>query len=137
MPDAPRIPAKKTQATLVPTRTLPKPVLRFRIRVFDGDAIAVGPGKIALLEAIDSTGSIVAAAKSLGMSYRRAWVLLDETNRSLKWPAVGSTKGGQRGGGSLLTAEGRKLIDVYRRIEATADAACQRDIRRLMGMLAR
>ena len=54
------------------------------MRVTQGDVIAVGPGKIALLEAVDKTGSITAAAKSLDMSYRRAWLLLDELNRSLR-----------------------------------------------------
>ena len=68
----------------------PAPQLRFRMRVTQGDVIAVGPGKIALLEAVDKTGSITAAAKSLDMSYRRAWLLLDELNRSLRVAAVDS-----------------------------------------------
>lgn len=114
----------------------PAPQLRFRMRVTQGDVIAVGPGKIALLEAVDKTGSITAAAKSLDMSYRRAWLLLDELNRSLRLPAVDSAKGGAAGGGSVLTREGRELIALYRRIEATAAAACRSDIRKLMGLLA-
>jgi molybdate transport system regulatory protein len=113
------------------------PVLRFRMRVTDGDEIAVGPGKIALLEAIGSTGSITAAAKSLHMSYRRAWLLLDELNRSLEHPAVESAKGGLQGGGSSLTDAGRQLITLYRRIEKRAETACRDDIAQLMGMLAR
>ena len=114
----------------------PAPQLRFRMRVTQGDVIAVGPGKIALLEAVDKTGSITAAAKSLDMSYRRAWLLLDELNRSLRVAAVDSAKGGAAGGGSVLTREGRELIALYRRIEATAAAACRSDIRKLMTMLA-
>ena len=114
----------------------PAPQLRFRMRVTQGDVIAVGPGKIALLEAVDKTGSITAAAKSLDMSYRRAWLLLDELNRSLRVAAVDSAKGGAAGSGSVLTREGRELIALYRRIEATAAAACRSDIRKLMGMLA-
>lgn len=114
-----------------------KPVLRFRMRITDGEAIAVGPGKIALLEAIEKTGSITAAAKSLDMSYRRAWLLLDELNRSLRNPAADSAKGGQHGGGSALTDAGRQLIELYRRIEANAASACRDDIRQLMKMLAR
>lgn len=113
------------------------PVLRFRMRVTDGDRIAVGPGKIALLEAIESTGSITAAAKSLDMSYRRAWMLLDELNRSLAQPAVDSAKGGLQGGGSSLTEGGRQLIALYRRIEKRAEVACRDDITQLMSMLAR
>jgi molybdate transport system regulatory protein len=113
------------------------PSVRFRMRVTAGDAIAVGPGKISLLEAIAATGSITEAAKSLDMSYRRAWLLLDELNRSLRTPAVQSAKGGAHGGGSELTAVGRELIDLYRRIEATAATACEADIARLLALLAR
>lgn len=114
-----------------------KPVVKFRMRITAGDAIAVGPGKIALLEAIAETGSITAAAKALDMSYRRAWLLLDELNRSLLKPAVDSAKGGQHGGGSILTAEGRRLITLYRRIETDAAKSCQADIKGLTAMLAR
>ncbi|MBS0454330.1 MAG: LysR family transcriptional regulator [Proteobacteria bacterium] len=114
-----------------------KPVLRFRVRVTSGDQIAVGPGKIALLEAIEHTGSITAAAKSLDMSYRRAWLLLDEMNRSLREPAVSTSQGGSSGGGAVLTDSGRKLVALYRRIEEEAASACKQDIRTLMGLLAR
>ena len=107
------------------------------MRVVDGEAIAIGPGKIALLEALGETHSISAAAKALGMSYRRAWLLVDELNRSLKSPAVASATGGQRGGGSELTPAGRQLIAVYRQIESDALSACQADIKKLMKMLAR
>jgi molybdate transport system regulatory protein len=107
------------------------------MRVSDGDRIAVGPGKIALLEAIGNTGSITAAAKSLDMSYRRAWLLLDELNRSLEHPAVDSAKGGLQGGGSSLTEAGQQLITLYRRIEKRAEIACRDDIAQLMGMLVR
>jgi molybdate transport system regulatory protein len=110
--------------------------VRFRLRVTEGDAIAIGPGKIALLEAVGRTGSITAAAKSLDMSYRRAWLLLDELNRSLRVAAVDSTKGGAAHGGSELTDAGRELIALYRRIEQTAMQACSDDIRRMLGMLA-
>lgn len=113
------------------------PELRFRIRITAGDVIAVGPGKIALLEAIDKTGSITAAAKSLDMSYRRAWILLDELNRSLHHAAVDSAKGGSAGGGSVLTDSGRELVTLYRTIESKATVACRADIRKLMAMLAR
>lgn len=113
------------------------PVLRFRMRVTVGDVIAIGPGKIALLEAVDAAGSITGAAKRLGMSYRRAWLLLDEMNRALHHPVVDSAKGGTDGGGSALTEAGRQLITVYRRIEQTAAAACRDDIRKLLAMLVR
>lgn len=118
--------------TRPPRTSAPRPVARFRLRVTAGEAIFVGPGKVALLEAIRDTRSITAAAKSLGMSYRRAWLLVDELNRSLASVAVESAIGGERGGGSELTALGCELIDLYRRIEATAARACAKDIARLL-----
>jgi molybdate transport system regulatory protein len=133
----------ETPRTDAPPRASPrsspeqaKPTLRFRMRITIGDVIAIGPGKIALLEAVDRTGSITAAAKSLGMSYRRAWILLDEMNRALRQPAVGSAKGGADGGRSTLTDAGRQLLTLYRRIEETAATAGEDDIRQLMAMLA-
>lgn len=124
----------KRPGTIAPARA--KPLVRFRLRVTAGDLIAVGPGKISLLEAIGETGSLTAAAKSIGMSYRRAWLLLDGLNRSLKRPAVESAKGGQHGGGSELTEVGRELITLYRRIETTAARACAVDIKQVLGLLA-
>ena len=85
-------------------RTAPTPQLQLRIRVRVGDVVAVGPGKIALLAAVREHGSISAAARSLDMSYRRAWLLLDELNRSLATPATVTAQGGRRGGGALVTA---------------------------------
>ena len=111
-----------------------RPVARFRLRVTVGELIAIGPGRIALLEAIRDTGSITAAARQLDMSYRRAWLLLDELNRALKSPAADSAKGGQRGGGSVLTPVGVQLVETYRRIERVAAEACASDIRRLLSL---
>ena len=115
----------------------PAPTARFRLRVTTGDEIAIGPGKISLLEAIGETGSLTAAARQIGMSYRRAWLLLDLLNRSLERPAVTSAKGGEHGGGSELTDTGRKLIALYRRIDATASRACAAEIRQVISLLAR
>ena len=114
-----------------------KPVLKLRMRISLGEQIAVGPGKIALLEALAEQGSITAAAKSLEMSYRRAWLLIDELNRSLAEPAVASATGGQHGGGSEVTETGRRLIALYRGVEAQALKACAPDIRKLMNLLAK
>ena len=102
-----------------------------------GDFIAIGPGKIGLLEAIARTGSITSAARELGMSYRHAWLLLHELNRSLSKPAADSAMGGRRGGGTELTDTGRRLIAIYRRIETVATSRCRGDIKQLVGMLAR
>ena len=110
---------------------------RFRLRITAGGVIAIGPGKIQLLEAIGETGSITAAAKHLDMSYRRAWLLLDELNKALERPAVDSAKGGSHGGGSALTEVGMQVIALYRRVELTAERACQADMKRLIGLLAR
>ncbi len=120
-----------------PASSIDKPVVRFRMRITLGDVISVGPGKIALLEAIQQTRSITAAAKSLEMSYRRAWILVDELNASLKQPAVRSATGGERGGGSELTEVGEKLIDLYRRIETRASESCAAEIRNLLKLLAK
>lgn len=114
----------------------PRPVSAFRLRVRVGETIAVGPGKIDLLEAIDAAGSLTSAARALGMSYRRAWMLLEELNASLRTAAVETAAGGRSGGGSVLTASGRELLELYRRIERTAEAASAPDLdllRRLVG----
>jgi molybdate transport system regulatory protein len=111
------------------------PSMRFRMRVMSGETISVGPGKIALLEAIRQTRSITAAAKSMRMSYRRAWMLVDELNAALKKPAVHSAKGGDHGGGSELTAEGESLVGIYRRIEERAARTCATEILALLRMV--
>ena len=111
------------------------PIARFRLRVTTGDTIAIGPGKIDLLEAIAETQSITAAAKSIGMSYRRAWMLVDQLNATLHQPAVASAKGGEHGGGSRLTAVGEDLIARYRRIEACAAEACADDMAALLELV--
>jgi molybdate transport system regulatory protein len=113
------------------------PVARFRLRVMAGESIAVGPGKIDLLEAIRDTGSITAAAKAMGMSYRRAWMLVDEVNRSLKKPAIASAIGGDHGGGSELTDVGQLLVRTYRHIESTASTTCSEDLAALTGLIRR
>ena len=112
------------------------PEFKLRMRITQGDLIAIGPGKIALLEALDEAGSITAAAKALGMSYRRAWLLVDELNQSLRAPAVVTAAGGAQGGGSRLTDSGRALVTLYREIEAEAQAHCAGRIGQLMRMLA-
>ncbi len=107
-----------------------RPVVRFHIREGgDDDEIAIGPGKVALLEAIRDTGSITAAAKALGMSYRRAWLLVDETNRCLVSPAVAAAPGGQHGGGAALTPTGALLVERYRALERETATAVRRTFR--------
>ena len=99
---------------------------RLRFRLVLGRSIAVGPGKADLLAAIMETGSISAAGRSMDMSYKRAWYLIDTMNRCFKEPLVHASKGGKGHGGSRLTPMGEKVLNLYRSIEthaATAAAA--------------
>ena len=90
---------------------LPKPKVTFRL--LHQHEIAMGPGKAELLQAIDQTGSISAAGKSMNMSYRRAWMLVDVMNRCFKQPLVQTAKGGKDGGGATLTPLGRQVLHNY------------------------
>ncbi|MCY0385761.1 LysR family transcriptional regulator [Robbsia sp. Bb-Pol-6] len=107
------------------------------MRIRDGDHVAIGPGKIALLEAIHACGSISAAARHLGMSYRRAWLLLDELNRSLTSPAAISGHGGHNRGGCILTPVGERIVALYRTIEDKAAASTQAEIGSLLALVKR
>ena len=110
-----------------------KPGVRFHIREVGAHAdLAIGPGKIALLEAIRDSGSITAAARRLGMSYRRAWLLVDETNRCLVGPAVATAAGGEKGGGTALTPLGTELVLRYRALERETAIAVRRRLRSVL-----
>lgn len=113
-----------------------KPQVQFRLRIKRGDVIAIGPGKVSLLEAIARTGSISAAGRELNMSYRRAWLLVDEINRSLTEPAVSAAAGGAKGGGTSLTPVGEELVRRYRAVEEIATAAAAAELRRLSQLIA-
>ena len=97
----------------------------------------IGPGKIALLEAIARTGSISGAGRALRMSYRRAWVLVEELNLLFTTPVVTAQPGGPGGGGATLTAFGASLVRHYRAIEAEARAAAEARLAELERALAR
>jgi molybdate transport system regulatory protein len=97
--------------------------VRLTLRVDFGTDRAIGPGKVLLLEAIRDTGSISQAGRSLGMSYRRAWLLVDDMNRCFREPVVMAQPGGSQGGGAALTAFGQKVVQKYRTIETQATAA--------------
>ncbi|CAD6556290.1 hypothetical protein LMG27952_06030 [Paraburkholderia hiiakae] len=112
-----------------------QPEVRFRMRIMQGDTIALGPGKVSLLEAVREHGSISAAARSMNMSYRRAWLLMDELNRALESPATVSEHGGQSGGGSMLTPVGEEIVRLYRSIEARAAAVCESEIEALIKLV--
>jgi molybdate transport system regulatory protein len=96
------------------------------IRLDFSGTCSIGPGKIGLLEGIERTGSLSAAARALGMSYRRAWLLLHATNEGFQDPVVELSVGGKDGGGTRLTDFGRQLIADYRGFEAAVDALAAR-----------
>jgi molybdate transport system regulatory protein len=89
-----------------------------RVRIYFGSALAVGPGRVELLEGIQRTGSLSQAARDMGMSYRRAWLLMQSLNNSLSSPASLAIRGGRQGGGAIVTPTGRALIRAYRGTEA-------------------
>lgn len=91
----------------------------------------LGPGKIELLESVKASGSISAAARSMGMDYKRAWLLIDSLNRAFKEPAVARVTGGPGGGGAVLTPFGEDLLARYRRLEAAAEATASADLEAL------
>ena len=92
-----------------------------------GDQIALGPGKVDILEEIARSGSISKAARELGLSYRRAWTLVDTMNKSFKSCLVKGSAGGKKGGGAHLTPLGKKMAKTYRIMEAKAERAIQLD----------
>ena len=91
--------------------------VQFRLRIYRDDSIAIGPGQ-------------------LGMSYRRAWLLIDEMNKALASPAVNTAAGGTRGGGTALTPVGEEIVKHYRAIENAARLATAADVRALTRLLA-
>ena len=95
--------------------------LKLKAQILCGDAIAMGPGKADLLEAIAREGSISAAGRALGISYRRCWLLVDEMNRCWVERLVVAGRGG--GGGAALTDAGRAVLAAYRALEAAIDGA--------------
>lgn len=101
----------------------PQDRLSLRIDLATGGRI--GPGKVAVLEAIARTGSISGAGRDLGMSYRRTWGLVEDLNQSLGEPVVETAAGGSGGGGTQLTRMGQAVVACYRAIEADSLAAAR------------
>ena len=115
------------------SRPRTKPSLHLRLDF--GDERSLGPGKVRLLELIDETGSISAAGRALKMSYRQAWLLIDELNRMFREPLVTSQIGGGGGGGAALTKAGASVIRLYRDMEQRANGASSTDVRALIKLL--
>lgn len=101
---------------------------RLRIRIIFGEAEMMGPGKAELLERIESTGSLAAAGREMGMSYKRAWELIGTLNTMFHAPVVTSTRGGPGGGGAVLTDTGREVLRLYRDFEAESARAGARQL---------
>ena len=111
--------------------------LRLRLRLLYGQEIALGPGKVELLRLVDETGSIRQAAARMGMSYMRAWTLIRTMNRCFEEPLVGAVRGGPEHGGAKITPTGRKVLELYLRLERECLAATKGARRSLTAMLKR
>jgi molybdate transport system regulatory protein len=109
----------------------PLPHLWLRVRFDGGDFI--GPGKAELLERIAATGSIAAAAREMGMSYKRAWSIAEALNAMFDDALVASARGGPGKGGASLTERGKAVLAAYRAVEAAASDAATEDLARLSG----
>jgi molybdate transport system regulatory protein len=100
------------------------------LRILAGRAPAMGPGKAELIEHIAASGSISAAARAMGMSYRRAWQLVEALNKDYRERVVTTAAGGARGGGAQVTPFGLRLVAEFRSMEEKASAAIASDLRR-------
>ena len=107
------------------------------VRIDLADEGRIGPGKIQLLENIETCGSISAAGRAMDMSYKRAWDLVDEINRICRQAAVERQTGGKNGGGAVLTPFGRSLVARYRKIERSATSAARKELQALRSDIGR
>ena len=110
-------------------------LLKMRIRVYAGDRM-LGPGKMQLLSAINTTGSLSAGAKEMGMSYMRAWTLAQELNCDPARPMIELSRGGAGGGAATLTAFGKKVLGLYQEMERSAAKAASASGQKLAKLLA-
>ncbi|MES2673705.1 MAG: winged helix-turn-helix domain-containing protein [Pseudomonadota bacterium] len=116
-------------------KELKSPILRAQLRLMIEDEIALGPGKADLLDAIRETGSISAAGKKMGMSYRRAWLLVDTMNRCFQQALVETVKGGLHGGGTQLTSLGEQVLHQYREIQSEIEVITRKHFQTLQPFL--
>jgi molybdate transport system regulatory protein len=112
-----------------------RPAARLRLRIRFGGEDMIGWGKADLLERIAATGSIAAAARDLGMSYKRAWSLIETLNAMFDAPLVATSRGGRGTGGAVLTERGQTVLAEYRAVEALAEAAVRDRLQRLASWL--
>ena len=106
-----------------------------RVQVLFGAVFPLGPGKAALIEAVGRTGSISGAAREMGMSYARAWKLINATNACFLEPLVATSTGGPGGGGAYVTENGYEVLRRYRDIETKAVDAVRSEVEDLSGFL--
>lgn len=104
-------------------------------RIYSGQEIALGPGKVELLQHIGDTGSISKAARRMDMSYNRAWLLVRTMNRCFKEPVVSATRGGDKHGGAELTATGKQVLALYRKLEAKVQSATRPVLQKIFSRL--
>jgi molybdate transport system regulatory protein len=109
---------------------------RLRLRILFGSNAMLGPGKAELLDHIAQTGSITAAGQRMGMSYKRAWGLVETLNATFREPVVVTARGGAKGGGAQLTETGQAVLRHYRRIEDRLRTGSEDDLATLRGLLA-
>lgn len=107
------------------------------LRITFAPDVSLGPGKARLLEGVRDLGSIAAAGRRMGMSYKRAWLLVEQMNAAFEGPVVTTAKGGERGGGAALTGLGAEVLARYRRMEAATQRAVARDAAALRRRLAK
>jgi molybdate transport system regulatory protein len=112
-----------------------EPPAALRLRLLFGDRLVLGPGKAELLAGIAETGSIAAAGRAMGMSYKRAWSLVEEMNAAFREPLVTSARGGAGGGGAALTEAGQVVLQAYRSMVAATAEACAEDVARITALL--
>jgi molybdate transport system regulatory protein len=106
-----------------------------RLRIVLEPDIAIGPGKAHILEGIKETGSIAAAGRRMGMSYKRAWLLVKTMNRCFKAPLVETSKGGKSHGGAVLTGAGEEVLQRYRRMEGLTAKAIEQEMKALRRLM--
>ncbi|HVK99194.1 MAG TPA: winged helix-turn-helix domain-containing protein [Dongiaceae bacterium] len=121
----------KTKKSAVPDAAR----LRIQLRLMLAEEIALGPGKVDLLQTIHNTGSISAAGRAMNMSYRRAWLLVDAMNRCFTAPLVDTAKGGSQGGGARLTPLGEQVLQIYQLMRSDVQAVADPHFQQLAALL--
>lgn len=121
----------KTKKSAVPDAAR----LRIQLRLMLAEEIALGPGKVDLLQTIHNTGSISAAGRAMNMSYRRAWLLVDAMNRCFTAPLVDTAKGGSQGGGARLTPLGEQVLQIYQQMRSEVQAVADPHFQQLAALL--